>query len=53
MSIAQERFGELFPFTGQTAGMIKEILPAAEIVRRPVAEAEGALEHAGRFAPSR
>jgi nitronate monooxygenase/enoyl-[acyl-carrier protein] reductase II len=42
-AIEQERFGELFPFTGQTAGQIKEILPAAEIVLRLVNEAEAAL----------
>jgi enoyl-[acyl-carrier protein] reductase II len=34
---------EFIPFSGQTAGMIHEVLPAAEIVRRLVAEAERAL----------
>jgi nitronate monooxygenase/enoyl-[acyl-carrier protein] reductase II len=38
------KFGELLPFTGQTAGLIHEILPAAEIVRRLVAEAEAAFD---------
>ena len=33
----------LVPFTGQTAGLIRETLPAAEIVRRMVAEAEAAI----------
>ncbi len=42
-SIAQGTFGELFPFTGQTTGLIKEILPAAEIVRHLVDEAEAAI----------
>ncbi|MDP9353017.1 MAG: nitronate monooxygenase [Chloroflexota bacterium] len=37
---------ELLPFTGQTAGLIREVLPAAEIVRRMVAEAELALGRA-------
>jgi hypothetical protein len=41
------------PFTGQTAGLINEILPTAEIVLRPVVEAAGALEQAGRLASSR
>jgi enoyl-[acyl-carrier protein] reductase II len=34
---------ELVPLTGQTAGMITEVLPAAEILHRIVAEAETAL----------
>jgi nitronate monooxygenase/enoyl-[acyl-carrier protein] reductase II len=42
-ALAQGKFGELLPFTGQTVGSIHEILPAAEIVRRIVAEAEAAL----------
>jgi enoyl-[acyl-carrier protein] reductase II len=44
--IQQGRLYEYFPFTGQTAGMIQDILPAAEIVRRLVAEAEEALAQA-------
>ena len=31
------------PFTGQTAGLIRDVLPAAEIVHRLVAEAESTL----------
>jgi enoyl-[acyl-carrier protein] reductase II len=42
---------ELLPFTGQSAGMIEEILPTAEIVRRMVAEAEQALRRASTFLP--
>ncbi len=42
-SIAQGSFGELFPFAGQSSGMIKEILPAAQIVHKLVNEAEAAL----------
>ena len=38
---------DLAPFTGQTAGLIREILPAAEIARRIFAEAEEALDRAG------
>jgi len=43
-AIQHGRFGELFPFTGQTTGQIKDILPAAEIVHRLVNEAETALQ---------
>lgn len=45
-SAAQGRLGDLMPFTGQTAGMIREILPVSEIVRRIVEEAEEALNRA-------
>jgi hypothetical protein len=34
------------PFTGQTEGLIHDVLPAAEILRAMVAEAELALERA-------
>jgi enoyl-[acyl-carrier protein] reductase II len=34
---------EYLPFTGQSAGLIDEVLPAGEIVRRVMAEAEAAL----------
>jgi enoyl-[acyl-carrier protein] reductase II len=37
---------ELTPFTGQSAGLIHDVLPAAEIVRRMVAGAEEALDRA-------
>jgi enoyl-[acyl-carrier protein] reductase II len=40
---------ELIPFTGQSAGMIGEILAAGEIVRRLVAEAEEALRTVSSF----
>jgi enoyl-[acyl-carrier protein] reductase II len=42
-SVQQGRAHELTPFTGQTAGLIDEVLPAAEIVRRMVGGAEDAL----------
>jgi enoyl-[acyl-carrier protein] reductase II len=39
----------LVPFTGQTTGLIREILPAAEIVHRTVTEARAILDQAGRI----
>jgi enoyl-[acyl-carrier protein] reductase II len=42
-SVREGRQHEMTPFTGQTAGLIRELLPAAEIVRRLVSEAEEAL----------
>ena len=48
-ALRQGRAHELAPFTGQTAGLIRDILPAAEIVRRIVADAEGALDRVGTF----
>ena len=45
-ALRQGRVYELVPFTGQTAGLIHDIAPAGEIVRRIVAEAEDALSHA-------
>jgi enoyl-[acyl-carrier protein] reductase II len=47
-AVEQRRPHELTPFTGQTTGMIHDVLPAAEIVRRMVADAEAALERAAR-----
>jgi enoyl-[acyl-carrier protein] reductase II len=44
------RGDEYLPFTGQSAGLIDDVLPAAEIVARVVAEAEEALSRA-RAAP--
>ncbi len=48
-AVRQGRGHELVPFTGQTAGMIGEILAAGEIVRAMVAEAEEALRGASQF----
>ena len=45
-AIEQQRPHDLTPFSGQTAGLIREVLPAAEIVRGMVAEAEDSLERA-------
>jgi enoyl-[acyl-carrier protein] reductase II len=44
-AIRRRRPHELLPFTGQTAGMVRDILPAG-IVRAMVTEAEQALERA-------
>jgi nitronate monooxygenase/enoyl-[acyl-carrier protein] reductase II len=52
-AVAQGRLGELFPFTGQTAGLIKDVLPAAEIVHRLVAEAEETLQQTAHIASIR
>jgi nitronate monooxygenase/enoyl-[acyl-carrier protein] reductase II len=45
-SARRGRLLDFVPFTGQTAGAIREVLPAAEIVRRLVAEAKETLERA-------
>jgi enoyl-[acyl-carrier protein] reductase II len=45
-SIQQGRPHELTPFAGQSAGLVQEVLPAAEIVRGMAREAEQALERA-------
>jgi enoyl-[acyl-carrier protein] reductase II len=42
-AMREGRAHELVPLTGQTAGMITEVLPVAEIIRRMTAEAEAAL----------
>lgn len=48
-AIQEERFEEVVPFTGQTAGLISEVLPAAEIVRVLIREAEEALRRGDRL----
>ena len=45
-AIRERRPHELLPFTGQTAGLVHDILPAAEIVRQMAAQAEQALQRA-------
>jgi nitronate monooxygenase len=42
-AIAAGKLGELLPFAGQTVGLIRGILPAAEITRQIAAEAEVVL----------
>ena len=39
---------EYVPFAGQSVGLIHDILPAAEILRRVIAETEAALSTASR-----
>ncbi len=52
--IRQRRPHDLLPFTGQTAGMIRDVLPASEIVRQMVVGAEQVLEQAnGLRSPAR
>jgi enoyl-[acyl-carrier protein] reductase II len=46
-AIRAGRTHELLPFTGQTAGLITDILPAGELVRRIVNEAQLALTRGG------
>src|SRR4029453_3625720 len=48
-AIQQGRLGELLPGAGQSVGLIQDIVSAAEIVRRIVAEAEEALKHTTRL----
>jgi enoyl-[acyl-carrier protein] reductase II len=45
-SIRRGQPHELTPFAGQSAGLIRDVLPAAEVVRGMVREAEAALERA-------
>jgi NAD(P)H-dependent flavin oxidoreductase YrpB (nitropropane dioxygenase family) len=42
--VKQRTTHEVVPFTGQTTGLIRDVLPAGEIVRRMVSEAEEALQ---------
>jgi enoyl-[acyl-carrier protein] reductase II len=48
-AVEERRPHELTPFTGQTAGLIRDVLPAAEIVRAMVAGAEDTLERASAY----
>jgi enoyl-[acyl-carrier protein] reductase II len=49
-AIAGGRVHELLPFTGQSTGLIQDVLPAGEIVRRLVADAEELLRCAPTLA---
>ncbi len=45
MALTKEgRIGEAFPAAGQSAGMVRELLPAGEVVRRLMEEARDALK---------
>ena len=46
-SVKEGRAHELTPFTGQSAGLVMDVLPAAEIVQAMVAGAGAALERTG------
>ena len=48
-AIRQGRLGDLLPCAGQSVGLIRDIVPAAEIVRRTVAEAEETLKRTTRL----
>jgi len=41
---------DLLPFAGQSVGLIHEVLPARELVRRLLAQAEIALELGAQLA---
>lgn len=43
-ALAQGRLRELLPVAGQSAGLVTDIVPAGEIVRRIVTQAREALE---------
>ena len=47
-AIQEARFHEFVPFAGQSAGMLNDVLPAAEIVEKMAAEAEAALKRANQ-----
>jgi nitronate monooxygenase/enoyl-[acyl-carrier protein] reductase II len=49
-AIAGGRVHELFPFTGQSTGLIEDVLPAGEIVRRLVSDADELLRRAPTLA---
>ena len=46
-TIRERRPHELTPFTGQAAGLVGDVAPAGEIVRRMADEARDALRAAG------
>ena len=52
-ALRERRIHELLPFAGETAGLLHDVLPAAEIVRRMVDEAQRALELGGILADTR
>jgi len=46
-AVNERRFNEYVPFTGESGALIREILPAEEIVKRLIAEARLCLDGAG------
>jgi enoyl-[acyl-carrier protein] reductase II len=51
--VARRAPHELVPFTGQTAGLVHEVLPAGEIVAQMVSEAEEVLARAAELRQER
>jgi enoyl-[acyl-carrier protein] reductase II len=49
-AVRANRGHDSLPFTGQSAGLVHEVLPAAEIIRRLVAETEASVDSAKRAA---
>ena len=49
-AIQQGNMQEFIPWAGQTVGLVRDVLPAAEIVKRMAAGAEEALRQAAAFA---
>jgi NAD(P)H-dependent flavin oxidoreductase YrpB (nitropropane dioxygenase family) len=49
-AVADGRLGDLLPFAGQTAGLIRDLLPAGEIVTQLAAEAAAVLGRAAAAA---
>ena len=45
-ALSEGRFHEYMPFAGQSAGLIREVLPVREIIRRLISEAEETLRRA-------
>jgi nitronate monooxygenase/enoyl-[acyl-carrier protein] reductase II len=46
-AVTEGRLAELVPMAGQSAGLIPSVLPAAEIIREIIADAEAALARGG------
>jgi enoyl-[acyl-carrier protein] reductase II len=46
-AVGAGRLAELIPFAGQSAGLVKDLVPAGQLVRRLAEEAAAALERAG------
>jgi enoyl-[acyl-carrier protein] reductase II len=43
-AVGEGRTHEILPFTGRTAGLIRDVQPAAKIVKNLLAEAERVVE---------
>jgi NAD(P)H-dependent flavin oxidoreductase YrpB (nitropropane dioxygenase family) len=48
-AVRNGRLHEYLPFTGQSAGLIHDVLPAAEIVARTISEAAETLKRADKY----